>query len=304
MDKRKNSKSNNTEISQNDEMPCKDNKKLKCFVMMPFSATEGYEDNHFQNVYKYIIKPAVINAGFEPLRVDEDRICDSIITKIVDNLVNCDMAICDLSSRNPNVMYELGIRQAYGKKVVLIQDDKTQRIFDVAGINTILYKSGRVYEDVVFSQTEISSAIKETFENKSQISLMSIVNISAASTEQKPLNDDDEIKFMLYNIMSRISQLENSNCINSKKERIYFDALDLEIEQLMIKVHDLSDVDDLRECRYILNQLRHKTMLIKAPIELREERIRKIQKLGAFCNARIHCLRDSNIIDDGEAPLR
>lgn len=50
------------------------------------------------------------------------------------------MAICDLSSRNPNVMYELGIRQAYGKKVVLIQDDATDKIFDVAGINTVFIR--------------------------------------------------------------------------------------------------------------------------------------------------------------------
>ena len=45
------------------------------------------------------------------------------------------MAVCDLSDQNPNVLYELGLRQAYDKPVVLIKDDITKEIFDVSGIN-------------------------------------------------------------------------------------------------------------------------------------------------------------------------
>ena len=121
----------------------------KCFIIMPISTPEGYTENHFKQVYETIIAPAVVKAGYEPYRVDDDRICDSIIDKILRNLVECEMAVCDLSSRNPNVMYELGIRQAYGKKVVLIQDEKSQPIFDVSAINTVFYNSRRIYEDVI-----------------------------------------------------------------------------------------------------------------------------------------------------------
>ena len=107
-----------------------------------------------------------------PYRVDDDRICDSIIDKILRNLVECEMAVCDLSSRNPNVMYELGIRQAYGKKVVLIQDEKSQPIFDVSAINTVFYNSRRIYEDVIASQNNISEAIISTA--KEDLSLIHI----------------------------------------------------------------------------------------------------------------------------------
>lgn len=96
--------------------------------------------------------------------------------KILKNLIECDMAICDLSSRNPNVMYELGIRQAYGKKVVLVQDDATDKIFDVAGINTVFYKRDRLYENVIKAKDDIANAIKETYENGSY-SLLDIAGL-------------------------------------------------------------------------------------------------------------------------------
>lgn len=205
-DKKKieNSIADSSEKEENNEV------KPRCFVIMPISTPSGYADDHFNKVYRYIIKPAVDKAGFVPVRVDEDGICDSIINKILKNLTECEMAICDLSSRNPNVMYELGIRQAFGKKVVLIQDEKTDKIFDVSGINTIFYNSNRVYEDVVSSQDEISAAIKDTFEN-GDISLLSLAKIAPASTESKPLNNNDEMMIILRSIMSKISSLEKQN---------------------------------------------------------------------------------------------
>ena len=109
--------------------------------------------------------------------------------KILKNLIECDMAICDLSSRNPNVMYELGIRQAYGKKVVLIQDDATDRIFDVAGINTVFYKKDRLYENVIKAKGDITNAIKETYENDSY----SLLDIAGLKDNQQSKNNDIQV---------------------------------------------------------------------------------------------------------------
>lgn len=105
-----------------------ENKTKTCFVIMPISDQPKYPTGHFDKIYEQIIVPAVKEAEFEPIRADSNQICDSIMQKILKNLIECDMAICDLSSRNPNVMYELGIRQAYGKKVVLVQDDVPEKI--------------------------------------------------------------------------------------------------------------------------------------------------------------------------------
>ncbi len=189
----------------------------KCFIIMPISTPEGYTENHFKQVYETIIAPAVVKAGYEPYRVDDDRICDSIIDKILRNLVECEMAVCDLSSRNPNVMYELGIRQAYGKKVVLIQDEKSQPIFDVSAINTVFYNSRRIYEDVIASQNNISEAIISTAKENS-ISLMSIANMRPATIEVQSENDDKQIsEKLLLSILSTVRRLEQSQVMQSRK---------------------------------------------------------------------------------------
>ncbi len=189
----------------------------KCFIIMPISTPEGYTENHFKQVYETIIAPAVVKAGYEPYRVDDDRICDSIIDKILRNLVECEMAVCDLSSRNPNVMYELGIRQAYGKKVVLIQDEKSQPIFDVSAINTVFYNSRRIYEDVIASQNNISEAIISTAKEDS-ISLMSIANMRPATIEVQSENDDKQIsEKLLLSILSAVRRLEQSQVMQSRK---------------------------------------------------------------------------------------
>lgn len=141
----------------------------RCFVIMPFSTPKGYEENHFTKIYEQIIKPAVIKAGLKPERVDEDFLSTDIVTKIFKGLTECDMAICDLSSRNPNVLYELGIRQAYNKPVLLIKDEKTENIFDVGGLTTISYESNRLYENVIDAVERISQALIDNLSNKESV---------------------------------------------------------------------------------------------------------------------------------------
>ena len=83
-----------------------------CFIIMPISDHDKYSPGHFGRVYEYIIKPACLVAGFEPLRADDVKTTNYIALDIIKQIISCDMAICDLSSQNPNVLYEVGIRQA------------------------------------------------------------------------------------------------------------------------------------------------------------------------------------------------
>lgn len=181
----------------------------KCFVMMPFSDIADYEPNHFQKVYEQIIAPSITTAGFEPIRVDQNMLSDQIIVKIIDYIVNCDMAICDLSSNNPNVLYELGMRHAFDKPVVLINDDKTKRIFDIQGITIISYRSSRLYDEVVDDRQKIVDAIEANEKNKSGYSLMNLLKLSKASFDANGSSEDPTAiqSAMLQRI---ISMLENN----------------------------------------------------------------------------------------------
>ena len=181
----------------------------RCFVIMPISDQPGYPAGHFTKVYNQIFIPAIEAAGYKPDRVDGDNICDSIIVKIFERIQSCDMALCDLSSRNPNVLYELGLRQAYNKPVVLVKDEKTERIFDVSGINTILYDSDRLYENVLEARKKITQALEETRDGK-DYSLVKIVKANEAKFPEGDLSVNEKTEIMFKTIMDELARVKNN----------------------------------------------------------------------------------------------
>lgn len=180
----------------------------KCFVIMPISDQGDYPKGHFTKVYEQIFKPAIEDAEYEPYRVDEDKISNPIINKIFDAVQNCPMALCDLSNRNPNVLYELGLRQAYDKPVVLVQDEKTPRIFDVSGINTVQYSSERLYENVIEARNKITEALISTKKGKEN-SIVKIVQAETASINMNEFSQEDRMEVMLNSIMSEVKEIRN-----------------------------------------------------------------------------------------------
>lgn len=235
------------------EEKTKEKEQEKCFIIMPISDQGDYPEGHFTKVYEQIIKPAVIDAGYIPYRVDENKICDAIINKIFDAIQECPMAICDLSNKNPNVLYELGLRQAYDKPVVLIQDEKTNKIFDVSGISTVFYKSTRLYEDVIEARENIKSAILSTKEGKVN-SLVKIMKANIADFSEVEVSQDDRLKVILdgiYEELRKINNINNDDNISNnhlvktyylKKEDIYqIDICDLERMFAMLRRDDVKD---------------------------------------------------------------
>lgn len=195
-----------------------DSKKEICFVIMPISDQGDYPEGHFKKVYEQIFKPAIEAAGYEAFRVDENKMCDSIMKKIFDAIYNCPMALCDLSNRNPNVLYELGLRQAYDKPVVLVQDDKTERIFDISGINTVLYKSNRLYENILEARERITEAIISTKEGK-ETSIIKIWQAVAADISHDNMSREDKLDIMIRSIMNDIQDLKQEREIRSRNKR-------------------------------------------------------------------------------------
>lgn len=181
----------------------------KCFVIMPISDQGDYSKGHFQKVFEQIFKPAIWDAGYEAYRVDQDKISSPIINKIFEAIQDCPMALCDLSNRNPNVLYELGLRQAYDKPVVLVQDEKTPRIFDVSGINTVQYSSNRLYENVIEARKKITEALISTRDGETN-SIVKIVQAESANMNTETVSQQDRIEVMLKGITNDINEIRNS----------------------------------------------------------------------------------------------
>ena len=186
-----------------------ESKKPTCFVIMPFSDPEGYEDGHFGNVYKYTFKPAIEAAGYTPLRIDENTVSNLIHSKMMDELVNAPMVLCDLSTNNPNVLYELGIRHAFDKPVVLVQEYNQKRIFDIGSITIVPYHRTRLFEETVADQALITDAIIQTAAAKANYSVMSMVALqSAQPIDEGSISAEEQTAFLLQQMMQKINNLE------------------------------------------------------------------------------------------------
>lgn len=112
------------------------------FIVMPFGKKKGGDGSlyDFNAIYKFLIKPALEDAGFEPFRADEETSSGDILTDMFQELLLADLCLCDLSIDNANVYYELGIRHAFRKRgVVHIQAGRSYMPFDIFNVRTLPY---------------------------------------------------------------------------------------------------------------------------------------------------------------------
>jgi hypothetical protein len=217
--------------------------KLTCFVIMPISDIEGYEKGHFTRVFQHLIKPACEKAGFKPIRADDEIKTNYIVIDIIRKILESDMVICDLSSTNPNVMYELGIRQSFNKKSVLIKDVKTNRIFDIQGLRTIDYDENLRIDEVQKNIENISKTLRETYENeKHEInSIIQLLSIKPAeiTTSIEISKESSIIIESLNDISNRLNRLEKgkNSILNNGAQKFNINGMEIELGR------DLYDVD-------------------------------------------------------------
>jgi len=103
-----------------------------CFVMMPFGP-------QFDRYYRNIFVPAINSAGLEAVRGDSIFGPSAIMADIWQLLKRSVVGLADLTGRNPNVFYELGLAHAAGKAVILIASNNDDIPFDLKGLRAILY---------------------------------------------------------------------------------------------------------------------------------------------------------------------
>lgn len=102
-----------------------------CFVMMPFASPLG-------DYYSKIYEPAIKKAGLTPIRADNDIFgTGKIIDQIWSGITSAKVLIAELTSRNPNVFYELGLAHALQKPVVLVSSNEGDVPFDLKHIRVI-----------------------------------------------------------------------------------------------------------------------------------------------------------------------
>lgn len=108
-----------------------------CFVLMPFTPTKLTE------IYKrYIKTPIELEFNLKCLRADDIYKPTSIMLDIWEHLNSSRIIIADLTNKNANVFYELGMAHVLGKPVILICQRVEDVPFDLRGVRVLFYDDG------------------------------------------------------------------------------------------------------------------------------------------------------------------
>ncbi|HDR2279947.1 TPA: hypothetical protein QCH54_004018 [Enterobacter ludwigii] len=224
-----------------------------CGIIMPIANTVGYPDGHWQNVYEIMCESAV-NAGFEPNLVSFDDDVGIIQNRIVQNIYSNPIVVCDISSRNPNVMFELGMRLAFDKPTIIIKDDKTPYSFDVSPIEHLPYPSDLRYQSIKDFKQKLQIKIKETYSRSKDdpnhtTFLKHFGTFKLAHVEEKELSESQyitaEIKEMRKMINTLFLSLKNSTGESAFSNPYYDTKLNKVLQTFRINIPVKSTLIDL-----------------------------------------------------------
>ena len=139
----------------------------RCFVAMPFGERgEAHPIGFFKEVYKSLLEPAIREAGFEPHTADRQG-SDIIQSTIVNELLNADLVVADLTEHNPNVLFELGMRMNADLPVALIRAKGTGAIFDVDNLLRVEEYNPNLWPSTVERDlVQLRDHIKAAWENR------------------------------------------------------------------------------------------------------------------------------------------
>lgn len=197
--------------------------KNKCFIIMPISTPENLLNNysndkyHFEHVLEHLLKPSLERVDLEPIS-PKTKGSELIHGEIIKNIEIADLVLCDMSTLNPNVFFELGIRTALNKPVCLIKDDVTPKIpFDASIINHHEY---------------LSALSPWTLDNE----INDLVNHIEESQKR---NDDTNSLWKYFSLSSTAHPVEPEEGIDGK-----IDYLTMQIEALRDQLNPPKDMSD------------------------------------------------------------
>lgn len=154
-----------------------------CFTIMPFG---GWFDDYYASVYR----PAIEAAGMEPKRADDLYRPSTIVNDIWSYTQQATMILADLTGKNPNVFYELGLAHALAKPAILITESMDDVPFDLRALRVIEYdKNNPDWGESL--QSNITKAIKEIKDAPLESVLPAFLAVKT-STKKKELTESEK----------------------------------------------------------------------------------------------------------------
>ncbi len=238
-------------------------KKLKeknggfCFTIMPFG---GWMDDYYESIYI----PAIEAAGLEARRADDLYRPSTIVHDIWDFTKRSKIVLADLTGKNPNVLYELGLAHAIAKPAVLVTETLDDVPFDLRALRIIEYDKNVPDWGTVLGEN-IETAIKEVLASPLKSVLPAFLEV-VPKKESQPISQHEkellEIRKEL-DLLKKESRSRRLSTIESPPRLTLRDAQRLMISLIKNKTPHGVIVDVLSErgapMDWAIGRLKHMT---------------------------------------------
>lgn len=179
--------------STNSDLTVRTEHANHCFIVMPFGRT-AEEERWYRGWYQAVIEPAVQTSGFEPILSASEDHPAAINDEIRSHLVFDPMVVVDLGgirpddAPNPNVMYELGIRHAFGLPLVIMAWEGQRLPFDVSNQRAIMTR--RDFMEIEPARQRLIRFIKAAQQGRYYNPMESVGREAAIETASLALGED------------------------------------------------------------------------------------------------------------------
>lgn len=191
-----------------------------CGIVMPISAIDGCGESHWSEVLG-IISDAIEEAGLEGNLVSNADDVGIIHKRIIQNLYDNPIVVCDVSCKNPNVMFELGLRLAFDKPTIIVKDDKTSYSFDTSAIEHLEYPRDLRFNQIVEFKDKLAAKIKATLKKSTTdpeytTFLKHFGEFKVAKIDKKEVSGQEFILEELKSLRKSMYRLERDSTVRRK----------------------------------------------------------------------------------------
>ncbi len=215
------------------EKKSKESELQTCGIIMPISAIDSCATTHWDDV-KEIISKAIESAGLKPNLVSDADDAGVIQKRIVQNIYDNEIIVCDVSCKNPNVMFELGMRLAFDKPTVIIMDDKTSFAFDTSVIEHIIYPRDLHYQSILDFKDKLRDKITKTLEASSSNNYTTFLKHFREIKPSKIEQTEGSINELMFDMLDNVTQKIDVLSRQMRRPKVFSRAM-RSIDKNMVK---------------------------------------------------------------------
>jgi len=263
-----------------------DTQPRKCFIITPIGGDNSETRAKADGLIRAVILPVLKELNIEGMAAHQIDSSGSITKQVIQRIVYDDLVIANLTELNPNVMYELAVRHAKRKPVIVVAENGTKLPFDIAQERTLFYSNDMLGVELL--KPRLKAAIGKAIDEENPDNpiytaieeniMRDIVMKNSSDTEKFILDKLDEMSSRLNSIDKQKNSFSFEPVPFPSKSTIQFEVditTDKRFKLDTLKLHQLLDEKlarskNFRDCSVIYVFGTQQNNLFKVNIECKD----------------------------------